>query len=286
MLAEANVWADLIAIVMVVIPIGFWIFQISGNFLSGRFYKKFVEKQWPHHDEVIPPAPKIIHGSHVALMMALGISGMYTRFPFFEGGRDVMKWIHFICMYLVVANAVTRVYYAFIKDAHQFKITPRDIVNSPKVILYYTFIKKHYPHLSKYNVMQKMTYGHIFPLLMVIQAYTGFALMWPRPLLGWSADIVGGIAVAAGWSRVIHFLSAMLFLQFTLIHVCLATIEDFPSLFTFFGLKKQELHHDDHGHHSDHGDGHDVFHEPEHEDIIHPRSPIADPVEIEGIDNA
>jgi thiosulfate reductase cytochrome b subunit len=182
-------------------------------------------------------------------------------------------------MYLVVANAITRVYYAAIKDAHQFKITPRDIVNSPKVILYYTFIKRHYPHLSKYNVMQKMTYGHIFPLLMVIQAYTGFALMWPRPLLGWSADLLGGIAYAAAWSRIIHFMSAMLFLQFTLIHVCLATIEDFPSLFTFFGLKKQELHYDDHGHHGDHDEDH-------HEEIIHPRSPAADPMEIKGTDNA
>jgi thiosulfate reductase cytochrome b subunit len=186
-------------------------------------------------------------------------------------------------MYLVVANAVIRVYYAFIKDSRHFKISMRDILNSPKVILYYTFIKKSYPHLSKYNVMQKMTYGHIFPLLMVIQAYTGFALMWPRPLLGWFSDIIGGVAYAAAWSRIIHFISAMLFLQFTLIHVCLAAIEDFPSLFTFFGLKKQELHHDDHGHH---GDGHDVIHEPEHEDIIHPRSPIADPMEIKGTDNA
>ncbi|MBI4733774.1 MAG: hypothetical protein HY779_03015 [Rubrobacteridae bacterium] len=66
MLAEVNVWADFIAIAMVAIPVGFWTFQISGNFLSGRFYKKFVEKQWPHHDENIPRAPKVIHASHVA----------------------------------------------------------------------------------------------------------------------------------------------------------------------------------------------------------------------------
>lgn len=242
MLAKVNIWVDIIATVMVAIALGFWGFQIVGNLVTGRFRRKFVGKEWPHHEEIVPPLPKILHGIHVASMIALGVSGLYLRYPFFAGGREIMKPIHFVAMYIVVINFVLRLYYAYARDAKEFKISLREVLNMPKVLFYYSFIKKSYPHLAKYNVMQKMTYGVMFPSLMVIQAYTGFALMWPAVLLGWAGPYVGGVAAAAAWARIVHFMVAITFIMFTLIHVCLSFIEDFPALFTFFGLARQEVH--------------------------------------------
>ncbi|HEY3374129.1 MAG TPA: cytochrome b/b6 domain-containing protein [Candidatus Aquicultor sp.] len=241
MLAVVNVWVDIIAIVMVVVGIGFWSFQIIGNFVTGRFRRKFIGKEWPHHDHIIPKSPKLLHVTHVISMIALGISGVYTRFPFFDGGRDTMKIIHFVFMYIVVINFVLRIYYAYIKDSVEFKITLRDIKNGLNVMLYYMFVKRSYPHLTKYNVLQKGTYGYAFPSLMIIQAFTGFSLMWPSTLLGWAGGFVGGVAAAAAWARVIHFFCAMAFLMFTMIHVCLSFVEDYPALLIFFGLAKQEV---------------------------------------------
>lgn len=242
MIAKVNIWVDILATILVVIAVGFWIFQIIGNFVTGRFYRKFVGKEWPHHDKIVPLLPKVLHGTHVAAMIALAFTGLYIRYPFFAGGREIMRYIHYVAMYTVVFNFIFRLYYAFAKDSVEFKITLRDILNMPKVLMYYAFLRRSYPHLAKYNVMQKFTYGIAFPFLMVIQAYTGFSLLWPRTLLGWAAPIAGGVAAAAAWARIVHFVVCMLFIMLTAIHVCLSFIEDSPALLVFFGLAKQEIY--------------------------------------------
>lgn len=247
MLAQVNIWVDVVAVIMVAIGLGFWVFQIVGNTVTGRFRRKFVEKQWPHHDEIVPIGPKIMHGVHVASMITLAVSGLYTRFPIFAGGREIMKNVHFVAMYLVVIILVMRIYYAFMMDGRNFVMTFKDIMNMPRVLMYYMFIGKSYPHLSKYNVMQKMTYGLVFPIFMVLQAYTGFSLMWPKILLGWAGNFAGGVAAAAAWARIAHFAIAMFLIMFTLIHMCLSFIEDYPALLMFFGLARQEVH-EEHGH--------------------------------------
>jgi thiosulfate reductase cytochrome b subunit len=247
MLAQVNIWVDIIAVIMVAIGLGFWVFQIVGNTVTGRFRKKFVEKQWPHHDEIVPIAPKIMHGVHVASMITLAVSGLYTRFPIFVGGREIMKNVHFVAMYLVCIILLMRIYYAFMMDGRNFIMTLKDILNMPRVLMYYMFIGKSYPHLSKYNVMQKMTYGLIFPIFMVVQAYTGFSLMWPKILLGWAGQFAGGVAAAAAWARIVHFMVCMFLIMMTLIHMCLSFIEDYPALLMFFGLARQEVH-EEHGH--------------------------------------
>lgn len=241
MIAEMNVWGDILAILMIIVPVGFWSVQIAGNFATGRYYRKFIAKQWPHHDEIIPLDPKIMHGINLFLMITLGFSGVYLRFPFFAGGREFMKWIHFVCMIAVVVNAVMRVRYALRNDGYHFRITVDDIINAPKVILYYMFLKQSYPHVAKYNIMQKTTYGYIFPSLLIVQTITGLAMVWPEILLWWAADFAGGITSAVAWLRLVHFMSAMAFLMMTMIHGFLAITEDLPAFLFFFGLTKQKL---------------------------------------------
>lgn len=247
MLAEINIWLDITAVAIIAFGAGFWIFQIIGNLATGRFKNKFIGKEWPHHDQVISTSLKILHAGLIINMIALGITGLYMRFPFFLGGRETMKIIHLVFAFTVLANFALRLYYAFVKDSDEFRITVKEISSAPKVLLYYMFIGRSYPRFAKYNILQKVTYGAVFPGLIVMQTYTGFALMWPTILLGPFADFVGGIAMAAAWSRVIHYFSAIMFLMLTIIHVCLTFVEDFPALLVFFGLAKQEVHrHGDH----------------------------------------
>jgi thiosulfate reductase cytochrome b subunit len=252
MLAVVNVWFDIIVTVLVGVGLFFWGFQIVGNTVTGRFKKKFVGGQWPHHDAVVPPAPKIMHGFHVVSMIALWVSGFYIRFPFFDGGRDAMKYIHFVFMYIVITIFVMRLWYAFTRDGKEFTETWQDIKNLPRVLMYYMFLGKSYPHRMKYNPLQKMTYGYLFPVFLTIMAITGFGLMWPTTVYGWASSFTGGAANAAAWGRAVHFLSAGILLMFTMIHLCLSFIEDYPALLIFFGLAKHKEHEEEHEAHESH----------------------------------
>jgi Ni/Fe-hydrogenase b-type cytochrome subunit len=263
-----NVWIDVVftslyAVIIIALSIHF-----LGNILTGRAKRRFVGWEWPHHEGgPIPAAPKIMHFQHVAAMIALAISGMYIRFPFFNGGRWAMRWVHYIAMVIVIANLIVRLWYAFAskrRDYKEFALTMRDITTAPMVVAYYIFAippeKK--PHLGKYNVMQKGTYILFVPLL-IVQALTGFALLTQTlPIAGMSlrqiilgftiAPFVGGTAYAGAWARTVHYLINWLFIVLTTIHVYLSVTEDFPAFQDFFGLGGEHHGqvHDEHGIHA------------------------------------
>jgi Ni/Fe-hydrogenase 1 B-type cytochrome subunit len=265
------VFTTLYAVVVVGLSIHFLF-----NWITGRAYKRFVKwEMWPHHEgPPVPVAPKIMHFQHVAAMIALAISGMYIRFPFFNGGRWAMRWVHYIAMTVVVINLIWRLWYAFgskRRDYREFAVSMRDITTAPMVIAYYLFLippdKK--PHLGKYNVMQKSTYLMFVPLL-IVQALTGFALLtYVIPgtgafnvfghtgitvrdlILGWNlGPILHSIDLAGWWARTVHYLINWLFIVLTTIHVYLSVTEDFPAFLDFFGLSGAE--HE--------GESHDVVH--------------------------
>jgi Ni,Fe-hydrogenase I cytochrome b subunit len=279
MLTQLNVWIDVVfttlyAVIVVALAIHF-----LGNVLTGRAKKRFVGWEWPHHEGgPIPAAPKIMHFQHVAAMIALAISGMYIRFPFFDGGRWAMRWVHYVAMTIVIINLIVRLWYAFAskrRDYKEFAVNLRDITTAPMVIAYYIFLippeKK--PHVGKYNVMQKGTYLMFVPLL-ILQAITGLALLtYTIPftgsitsfghagvtmrdlILGWNLGaMLGSIDLAGWWARTAHYLINWLFIVLTTIHVYLSVTEDFPAFMDFFGLSGAE-HHD--------GDPHDLAHTPE-----------------------
>jgi Ni,Fe-hydrogenase I cytochrome b subunit len=278
-LTQLNVWIDVVfttlyAVIVVALSIHF-----LGNILTGRAKRRFVGWEWPHHEGgPIPAAPKVMHFQHVAAMIALGISGMYIRFPFFGGeyGRVGMRWVHYIAMVIVIINLIVRLWYAFAskrRDYKEFAVNMRDITTAPMVVAYYLFLippeKK--PHLGKYNVMQKGTYIIFVPLL-IVQAITGLALLtYTIPftgtlvvfghagvtfrdlILGWNLGaVLGSIDLAGWWARTAHYLINWLFIVLTTIHVYLSVTEDFPAFLDFFGLGGL-AHHDDDSHESVHG---------------------------------
>lgn len=276
-LTQLNVWLDAVFISLYAVIVPALCLHFFGNILTGRAKRRFgKEWAWPHHDSHPPALPKFLHFQHVASMILLGFSGLYIRFPFFDGGRTTMRYVHYVAMVIVTINLIWRLWYAFAsrqRDYREFAITKRDIVTAPKVILYYIFVKPSKPHLGKYNVMQKMTYTIFVPLL-ILQAITGFALLTntiplinltPRDLLlGWWLGALVGSTDLAGWyARTAHYIINWLFIILTTIHVYLSVTEDFPAFLDFFGLgflDRQSGHGDEHG--DDHGD-HDHEHEAE-----------------------
>ena len=270
-LTELNVWIDVVFTLLYGVIVIALCGHFLGNILTGRAKRRFVGWEWPHHDGgPIPATPKLMHFQHVIAMIALVISGMYIRFPFYDGGRSVMRWVHYVAMIIVIVNLIARLWYAFSsrrRDYREFAITRRDIVTAPRVILYYIFVKPSKPHLGKYNVMQKSTYIIFVPLL-IIQAISGLALLtYTVPftqtvtffghagvtgrdvLVGWWAGSLIGSSELAGWyARTIHYVISWLFIVLTTIHVYLSVTEDFPAFLDFFGLgfiekKEEEDHH-------------------------------------------
>ena len=277
---QFNVWLDYIFISLWVVILVALSGHFVGNILTGRAKRRFKNWEWPHHDgPPVPFLPKFLHFQHVACMILLALTGLYIRFPGFifggwENARTYMRYIHYAAMIIVTINLVWRLWYAFgsaRRDYKEFAITKQDIVTAPKVILYYIFVKSSKPHLAKYNVMQKMTYS-LFAPLMIIQAYTGFALVTipfifgesPRYwLLGGFLPFVDSVDLIGWYSRIAHYVINWLFIILTTIHVYLSVTEDFPAFLNFFGLSafdRENTNPEAHGHGHGHGDGHDAGH--------------------------
>ncbi|MFU8891077.1 MAG: cytochrome b/b6 domain-containing protein [Anaerosomatales bacterium] len=253
-LTQLNIWLDvaftsLYAVVLVALVIHF-----LGSIPKGRFRKKFILKKWPEHDHAPGTQPKLLHHTHMLMMIVLAISGLYIRFPFFDGGRTAMRYIHYFAMIVVTINLIWRLWYAFLskqRDWREFAITKEDAKSALGVILYYSYISNSKPHTSsKYNVMQKFSY-QFFLVLMLMQVYTGFALVFtpifwgysPRDLLvGWWLGVFVGSTDLAGWyARTAHYVINWLFIIMTTIHVYLSATEDVPVTLDFFFVKDLEI---------------------------------------------
>jgi cytochrome b subunit of formate dehydrogenase len=236
MLANLNIWADVLATGMVFVAVMFWILQIVGNILTGRWKQKFRYEQWPEHDEIIPVFPRLLHFAHILTIIALAVSGLYIRFPVYAGIKPLMQQIHFYNMYLVIIIVVVRIIYAMFRDKHEFAVTRTDLKIIPQVLMYYLFLRKQYPHIYRYNSLQKIIYGYIFPITLILMALTGFSMVWPKQMLGW---LGGSQETMLAYARVSHFFLAATIITMILVHICLSFVEDYPALLIFFGLRRQ-----------------------------------------------
>lgn len=257
--AEIMVWLDGIFVAVFFALVA----GITVHFLLsipiGRFRKKYVLGKWPEHDHRAPFIRKFLHFQHVAAMAVLAISGLYIHFPFFDGGRTPMRWIHYVAMVIVIVNYVWRLWYAFFsrtRDYRRFVVGRRDIESTFKVLKYYAYLADSKPHIDEFNVMQKLTYT-LFAILMGVQALTGLALITDPILFGasprealvgwWLGPLVGGTAMAGAWMRVLHYVINWLFIILTTVHLYLALNEDMPIALDFFGVKKMEPTGQGHG---------------------------------------
>lgn len=200
-----------------------------------------------------PLPARIMHWIHLASMVGLTFSGFYIHRPFFAGAMGAMRFVHFVCMYVILLDLGARVYWSFFGKEHdwrEFVLTGDDFGKLPPTIAYYLFLRKDHPETSlpsgkagKYNPLQKLTYN-FWTLLLVIQGITGFALYQPAltsktwgPFFQWSNTLVGG----AAHMRTVHYLIMWIFVVTTFIHLYLALAEDFPQfLYMLFGAKGEK----------------------------------------------
>ena len=264
-LVKLNVWLDVIFSTLWFVVVAVLAFHFVLGWVTGRAQKKWLKHQWPEHDWAPPPAPKIMHAQHMTMMLILGFTGMYIRFPFFTGGRVAMRYIHYFAMTVVTINLIWRFWYAFYskqRDWREFAIGRKDAESFLGVAMYYAYLSNKKPHVAKYNVMQKGSYI-FFALLMILQAFTGFALLTfnipilhvtPRFLLvgWWLGAFLGSVDLAGWYARTAHYIINWLFIVLTTVHVYLSASEDVPCTLDFFGLKKLPVNPDafGHGHHA------------------------------------
>lgn len=193
----------------------------------------------------------VLHWAHLLSMGLLLISGWYIHSPFFAGGMGIMRYIHFLAMYVVILVLLARIYWAFFGTPHDFRnFALLQKENKSKFIptlLYYAFIRKEHPLTGKYNPMQKMTYL-IWPILLILQALTGFALysgsifgisfLYAPDAMKWLIGLCGGLANV----RIIHYLIMWIFILTVAVHVYLALAEDikeFAPMFFGVGIKEK-----------------------------------------------
>ncbi len=259
---EFNVWLDTVFVVLWIVIVLFLGFHFLLFITTGRFRKSFIEGHWPEHDSRPPALPKVLHFVHMTSMIFLGITGMYIRFPYFDGGRIYMRYTHYFFMIIVTVVLVWRIAYAFFSktnaDWREFSIGRKDVGSAIGVLKYYGYMSNEKPHVAKYNVLQKMSYN-MFLYMMIIQAFTGFALvatpivfgLSPRDILvGWWLGALAGSTDLAGWGvRTVHYILNWLFIIMTTIHLYLAFSVDIPCALDFFGLKEMPINPNaHHGH--------------------------------------
>lgn len=268
LLAKVNVWLDAIFLALWIVVGLALVAHFFLGIPKGRFRKKWIEWKWPEHDHRAPFLPKFMHWSHLLCMIALAVSGAYIRFPTFDGWRTPMRYVHYVAMTLVLINLFWRIWYAFYakdRDWKKFAVGKRDIQSMPGVAMYYALVSDNKPHVAEYNVMQKLTYL-VFLGLMLAQGFTGLALLTQPFLFGasprevligwWLGPLVGGVAVAGAWIRIVHYVINWLFIIITTIHFYLALNEDLLISLDFFGFKrypdalieqaKANAHHEEH----------------------------------------
>ena len=191
-----------------------------------------------------PLPARIMHWLHLVSIIVLVFTGFYIHGPFFAGAMGVMRNLHFIFMFVLILNAVVRVYWAFFgagsaetggrvkrRDAAFFGPQRENRGTIVGTLKYYTFLQPTAPDVVKYNGLQKGTYV-FWLLLIVLQAITGFALWTPtmaffQPL----TYALGGLNYMRGY----HYLIMWLFIITTLIHIYLAVMHWDEFLMMFFG---------------------------------------------------
>jgi thiosulfate reductase cytochrome b subunit len=116
----------------------------------------------------------------------------------------------------------------------------RDRIEGIKVMLYHNFILSKYAHYSKNNVFQKIMYSVLFPVLTIILMLSGFSLLWPQALLTFISPLFGGLSMTIALASIIHWTTAATIVALAIIHACLTSIEDFPTMMIFIGLSEQQ----------------------------------------------
>ena len=190
-----------------------------------------------------PVTAMVIHWVHLISMFILIFTGFYIHYPFFAGAMGAMQQWHFVAMWVFICTTIVRIYWAFfgagsanggsrvkIRDSKHFLPEKTNKGEFLPTLKYYLFLSKSHTSPAKYNSMQKMAYN-VIPLLVLIQALTGFALYQPfAAFFAPMTAFLGGLAQV----RMYHYLIMYVFIVFLMVHIYLSAVEEpqeFPAMF-------------------------------------------------------
>jgi len=168
-----------------------------------------------------PLPQRIFHWINLIAMAVLIFTGFYINKPFTDGIMNGVRYLHFIAMFVILANLAVRIYYAFFgkyNDAGDFAVGSKDWHDLKATVKYYLFLGSHVKN-GKYNPMQKLTYLFYVPLLL-LQGFTGMLMYRPEAFDTW-LKAMGGIASVRGY----HYLFMWIFIAFTIVHVYMVLSE-------------------------------------------------------------
>lgn len=276
MFAEINIWLDVIGWVSVLgIGLVFLGVHIPALIISGRLKERFIRKHWWYLEAMHEPLPeeyanialqRTWHWINLLTFITFFVTGTYIRYPFFDGGRELMRNIHLFAAYIAVINFAVRISWTLTgKDRKNFKFDRSDIKVLIANLKYYLFLAGSYPHEKKFHPVQRATYV-VMALLFPIMIYSGAAMVWPGIFAMPFAGLTGGLASATTWMRLTHAAVFRIYVLIFIAHGYLGIMETWPTLkFFWFGIKPDQViklhHHGDH-HEEAHHDKHSPAHEP------------------------
>ncbi|MGA1796620.1 MAG: cytochrome b/b6 domain-containing protein [bacterium] len=231
MIAQINHALDKWALAVYLFTLAGLFLHFIGNVLTGRFRERFIlghHKQITEEEAPSPPA-RLMHWIHLFSIIFLILTGFLIRYKILETFMEQWKRHHYCFMILICGNLIARIIYAFAGETKTYKdfaIGMKDILNTPQVILYYLFLRDRYDHVAKFASLQKLTYN-MFWILLIVQGFTGFAILVPEALLGWT-----GLTLDTGvlLMRVIHVGITWFYILATTVHVYLSFMEGYPLL--------------------------------------------------------
>lgn len=130
---------------------------------------------------------RVTHWVNALCVLLLSITGFYIGAPFLtppEHAPYVMGWmrfVHYLCAYVLVASVLARFYWLFAGNHHASwrAVTPWTTAqgrrNFVKMLRYYTFTGKQISYEVGHNPVAALAYAGIFALF-VLQIISGFAL--------------------------------------------------------------------------------------------------------------
>ena len=189
-----------------------------------------------------PLETRIYHWIHLLALIALGVTGFFIRYPYLSGGYGTLRFVHFISMYVVVFNLILRVSYAFIsrnRDFHELGLGWKQWRMIPGTLAYYAFIRRDPPKgVGEYNPLQRITYN-LWGLMLVFQAFTGFALYRStQPYFSWVTTVLGGLPNVRSW----HTFIMWLFIATVGLHIYLSLFEEFDEFkYMILSITPEEL---------------------------------------------
>jgi Ni/Fe-hydrogenase 1 B-type cytochrome subunit len=170
-----------------------------------------------------PIPQRIYHWINLVSMVFLVITGFYIHRPYAQGYMHLAKNLHFILMYIILANIGLRIYYAFFgkyKDYRVFAFSKQDGPDLVRTLRGYMYIGPK-EHGDGYNSLQKISYiTYVF--LVLAQFISGYLIYKPVQFQG-LVDSLGGLAQL----RSIHYLVMWIFIAFCIVHIYLAVKETF-----------------------------------------------------------